>query len=118
MARTDQDFVDHARSLRKRESAAEQLLWERLRNRRLNGLKFVRQLSTGPFIADFACRDKRLIVEVDGATHSTEKEIAHDRRRDEILIRAGWNVLRVSNHDVLTAMDGVLETILNHCGKP
>jgi very-short-patch-repair endonuclease len=93
-------------------------LWERLRSRRLHGIKFVRQLAVGPFIADFACRERRLILEVDGATHSTDEEIARDCRRDDILSRASWNVVRVSNHDVLTLMDSVLENILSHCGKP
>jgi very-short-patch-repair endonuclease len=122
MARTKPDLLEHARSLRKQESAAEQFAvgtsqeppspWHQV------GIKFVRQLAGGPFIADFACRERRLILEVDGATHSTDEEIARDRRRDDILSRAGWNVVRVSNHDVLTLMDSVLENILSHCGKP
>jgi very-short-patch-repair endonuclease len=116
MARTKPELLDRARSLRRQEPAAEQLLWERLRSRRLRDIKFVRQLAVESFIADFACREHHLIVEVDGATHSTAEEIAYDRRRDDVLIHAGWNVLRVSNHDVLTSMDGVLEAILRHCG--
>ena len=117
VARTRPELVEHARRLRREESAPEQLLWERLRSRRLLGLKFTRQMAAGPYIADFACREFRLIVEVDGATHSTDAEIAHDHRRDAFLRTAGWKVLRVTNHEVLTAMDDVLETILHHCGK-
>jgi very-short-patch-repair endonuclease len=93
-------------------------LWEHLRSRRLHGIKFVRQLAVGPFIADFACREHRLILEVDGATHSTDEERAYDQRRQELLVAGGWKVLRVSNHDVFTAMEGVLESILSLCARP
>ena len=118
MAHTKPKLLAYARILRSEETAAEQLLWGRLRSRRLHGLKFVRQFAAGSYIADFACREHRLIVEVDGATHSTAAETAHDLRRDEMLAGAGWKVLRVSNHEVLTAMDAVLETILMHCARP
>jgi very-short-patch-repair endonuclease len=109
MARTDQHLLGHARSMRKRDTAAEQVLWERLRNRRLADLKFVRQLTIGPFIADFACRSLNLIVEVDGATHGDE---GYDARRTAWLERNGWLLVRVTNVEVFTAMEGVLETIL------
>ncbi|WP_370455222.1 endonuclease domain-containing protein [Pseudolabrys sp. FHR47] len=85
------------------------ILWLSLRDRRLSGFKFVRQEAIEPFIVDFVCRDKRLIVEVDGGQHS---ENSKDRERDRKLIEAGYRVLRFWNNDVLQNKNGVLETIL------
>ena len=103
---------ERARKLRKSDTAAEQRLWEFLRGRRLNGLKFVRQLPVGSYIADFACREKHLIVEVDGVTHSTDEELEYDQARTAYLEREGWGVMRVWNNEVFTNREGVLETIL------
>ena len=109
MPRTDPEQLGFTRSLRKHDTAAEQALWEHLRARRLSGLKFVRQQSIGQYIADFACRSLKLIVEVDGATHG---DVAYDERRTRWLETNGWTVVRVTNVDVFTQMEGVLETIL------
>ena len=65
-----------ARTLRADAPSAEALLWSRVRARRLGGFKFVRQEPLGPYFADFCCREEKLVVEVDGATHSTEAELA------------------------------------------
>jgi len=111
MALTKPDHVDRARSLRKSDTAAEQRLWEALRSRRLAGLKFVRQLPVGPYTADFVCRARKLIVEVDGDTHSTDGELAHDIRRTAALEQAGYCVIRVWNAEVRENLEGVLETI-------
>ncbi len=117
MANTKPQQLDRARELRKADTAAEQRLWEHLRNRRLANLKFVRQLPIDPYIADFACRSEKLIVEVDGATHSSAEEFAYDQARTSFLERNGWKVLRVWNAEVFTNRDGVLETILHAAGK-
>ena len=101
-----------ARALRKSETLAEKRLWEQLRNRNLEGFKFSRQVSIGPYIADFVCREQRLIVEVDGATHSTDEELAHDRRRTEFLKSEGYAVTRFQNDEVLNGMDEVLTLTL------
>ena len=108
---------ERARQLRKSDTAAEQRLWEQLRGRRLSGLKFVRQLPIGPYIADFACRTAYLIVEVDGATHSNDEELAFDQARTNHLEREGSKVLRVWNTEIFTNRDGALETILHAAGK-
>ena len=92
--------------------SAEAKLWSRLRARRLNGFKFVRQEPVGPYFADFCCLEEMLIVEVDGATHSTDAEIAHDARRETLLRTHGYRILRVLNPDVHENLDSVLETIL------
>ena len=104
-----------ARSLRRDDTGTEQRLWNALRSRRLNGLKFVRQLPVGPYIADFACRTERLVIEVDGATHSSEEEIAHDEARTAYLNHNGWQVMRVWTDDVVRNLDDVLEEIVRQC---
>ncbi len=93
-------------------SAAEQRLWELLRNRRLNGWKFVRQLAIGRYVADFVCRERKLVVEVDGATHSTDAELKHDMERTAFLQSNGFHVLRFWNEDVFTSLSDVLDRIL------
>jgi very-short-patch-repair endonuclease len=100
-----------ARSLRRAQTPAEARLWPKLRNRGLAGHKFVRQQPIGPYFADFLCRERTLIVEVDGATHSTDDELRRDARRTEFLESMGYSVLRVLNAEVMTELEGVLETI-------
>lgn len=100
--------VKTERRLRRQSTDAELVLWLSLRDRRLHGFKFVRQEAIESFIVDFVCRDKRLIVEVDGGQHS---DSAGDRARDERLRAAGYTVLRFWNSDVLKNKNGVLEVI-------
>ena len=101
--------TERARSLRKIENEAEDVLWHELRGRRFNGYRFVRQLPIGPYFADFACRRKNLVVEVDGSHHAGR---ASDRFRDDTMNGNGWSVLRVWHADVLRDRTAVLETIL------
>jgi very-short-patch-repair endonuclease len=112
MAQQIPRILENARNLRHTETAAEIRLWERLRGRRLSGHKFVRQLPIGHFIADFACREHKLIVEVDGATHGAEAEVAYDQRRTTLLEKQGWHVLRVWNDDVFRELDAVCDHIV------
>jgi len=104
--------VYSARNLRKNETLAEKRLWEQLRNRTLESFKFSRQFPVGPYIADFVCREQRLIVEVDGATHSTDEELAFDNRRTEFLKSEGYDVIRFQNDEILNGIDEVLTLIL------
>jgi very-short-patch-repair endonuclease len=97
-----------ARRLRKDETFAEKRLWEQLRNRTLDGFKFVRQAPIGSYIADFLCRDLNLVVEVDGATHSTNAERARDMARTRHLEELGFHVVRFHNDEVINGMDEVL----------
>ncbi len=101
-----------ARSLRQSENDAEDRLWNELRDRRLNGNKFVRQLPIGPYFADFACRELRLVIEIDGSRHA---ESRRDRIRDVFMTGNGWSVVRFWNVDVLRALPSVLDTILAIC---
>jgi very-short-patch-repair endonuclease len=101
-----------ARQLRRDATPAERRLWRGLRDRLLGGHKFVRQEPIGPYVADFVCRARKLVVELDGATHSTEAEIAHDARRTAFLARGGYRVLRFTNAEVHEQPDRVLDAIL------
>ncbi len=98
-----------ARSLRRDMTETERWLWSKLRDRRLGGYKFVRQMPVGPFFADFACRDVRLIVELDGSQHADNHR---DEKRDLFLLGQGFSVLRFWNQEVAVGIDDVCETIL------
>src|SRR6266700_976406 len=100
--------VSTARRLRKNQTDAERILWLRLRDRRLNGLKFRRQVPIGRYVVDFFCADAHLIVEVDGGQHAT----ADETNRTRTLEAMGFLVLRFWNNDVHENIDGVLESIL------
>jgi very-short-patch-repair endonuclease len=95
--------------LRGGNNLAEAKLWTELKDRRLGGHKFVRQFPVGPFFADFMCREKRLVVEIDGSQHVDN---LGDRRRDEYMRSAGISVLRFWNMDAIQKTDEVLNTIL------
>ena len=105
-----------ARSLRKGMTDAERLLWQHLRNRRLQGCKFRRQHSIGPYIADFVCADKMLVVELDGGQHS--ERVGYDERRTRYLEAKGYRVIRFWNNEVLQQTDAVLSSILNEIDSP
>jgi len=100
-----------ARELRQNATPAEKVLWERLRDRQLVSLKFLRQVPIGPFVADFCCRDRRLVVELDGEVHATDQQSARDQGRDAYLQGHDYVVLRFSNEQVLTDIESVLRRI-------
>jgi len=106
------------RNLRVNSTDAENALWYELRNRQLAGHKFVRQFSVGPYIADFVCREKALIIEVDGGQHD---ESMKDEARTAYLNREGYAVLRFWNSEVLNNREGVLfaiHSVLQHHPSP
>ena len=94
--------TERARALRSAATPAERTLWRYLRG---GEAKFTRQFPIGPFIADFACRSARLVVELDGRSHDATAD--YDARRDAYLRTAGWRVLRFSNQQVMESPDGV-----------
>jgi very-short-patch-repair endonuclease len=96
--------------LRTNATGAERLLWNGIRRKQSGGFRFRRQVILSGFVADFACYDARLVVEVDGATHSTV-EVARDTARAAALNAQGYAVLRFTNVEVFPNIDGVLETI-------
>ena len=98
-----------ARTLRKHQSDAEKQLWQKLRNRQLFNLKFRRQCPIEPYIADFACLEMKLIIELDGSQHN--QQIDYDQQRTEFLQKHGYRVLRYWNNEVLNNLEGVIEHI-------
>ena len=98
-----------ARGLRNNPTEAERALWKHLRIRQLNGHKFRRQQPLGPYIVDFVCIEKRLIIEVDGGQHS--ETVVTDAKRTLWLEAQGFRVLRFWNHQVLADIEAVMEVI-------
>ena len=99
--------VTHARALRRAMTDAEKQLWPHLRDRQVEGAKFRRQEPIAGYVADFACIEAMLVVELDGGQHTEER----DAMRTAALEHAGYAVLRFWNHDVMANVDGVLAAI-------
>ena len=104
--------VNRARVLRDESSSAEVQLWSELRARRLSGFKFVRQFAVGSYYVDFVCREAKLVIEVDGGTHSTDAEVRADADRTNIIQAEGYRVFRVHNTEIYENIEGVLESVL------
>ena len=100
---------ERARTLRGNATEAEKRIWSKLRDRRLAGHKFRRQVPIGPYIVDFFCPDGKLIVEVDGGQHALDA--ARDEKRTNWLESEGYRVVRFWNNVVLGNTDGVLDAI-------
>jgi very-short-patch-repair endonuclease len=98
-----------ARELRQTATTAEICLWNALKNRQLGDYKFTRQYPVGSYFADFACRQRYLLIELDGAQHF---ENEYDQRRDAYLLDEGYSILRIPSADVLKNRDQVCATIL------
>ena len=105
---------DRAKRLRGNLTEAEKHLWFQLRRRQLDGYRFRRQVPLGPYVADFACLEEKLIVELDGGQHALEAE--RDAKRDQWFADRGYRVLRFWNNDVLSNTEAVLAEILGHLG--
>ena len=103
-----------ARELRQPLTPAEAALWARLRNKQLHGLKFRRQHPLHHFILDFYCHAHRLVVEIDGGIHATQK--SYDQARTEWLEQRGFTVMRFDNPIVLECTEEVLRQIAQACG--
>ena len=99
-----------ARNLRQNQTDAELELWWSLRSRQIEGAKFKRQFPIGPYIVDFVCLKARLVVEVDGSQHALQE--CEDAIRTKFLEGKGLTVLRFTNLDVLTNLEGVIFTIV------
>ena len=101
--------TSRARWLRREQTDAEFRLWRRLSGRELGGFNVVRQAPLGPYVVDFLCRSKRLVVELDGEQHV---DSGRDETRTAYLNRHGYAVLRFWNHEVLREREAVLDAIL------
>ena len=101
--------IQFARQLRKNSTDAERRLWYQVRDRRLEGWKFRRQVPIGPFVADFVCADARLVVEIDGGQHGEREE--RDMARTAYLESCGYRVVRFWNNEVMADIEGVLTAL-------
>jgi type I restriction-modification system DNA methylase subunit len=104
-------LVERAREMRKKQTSAEELLWELLRDRQLCGAKFRRQHQFGDYLCDFYCHEGNLVVECDGTPHEKPSQIKHDAKRDAFLNAQGLTVLRFKNERVLNDTAAVLQEI-------
>jgi len=104
-----------ARKLRNTPTDAERHLWHQLRKRNLDGLKFRRQHPIAGYIADFACIEARVAIELDGGQHADA--VRYDEHRTRRIEAKGYRVLRFWNHDVMTSREAVLERILRVCNE-
>ena len=102
---------ERAKERRRNSTEAENRMWYYLRNRRLGGYKFVREQVIGHYIADFVCREKKIIIEIDGGQHMDA--VQYDLMRTKHLENNGYKVVRFWNHDVLQNIQAVMDSILN-----
>ncbi|WP_260923780.1 endonuclease domain-containing protein [Novosphingobium sp. 9] len=102
----DASLTRYARAMRHEMTEPEIRMWLQLRAERFEGVKFRRQKVIGPFIADFSANEPRLVIEIDGHTHDIDDP--RDKERTQYLVERGYHVIRFTNLDVMTNMDGVL----------
>ena len=110
------ESFEKARTLRKNTTNAENALWQKLRGKQF-GVKFRRQHPIGPYIVDFFSPERALIIEVDGDSHFTADAIVYDDKRTEYLTASGITVVRFTNHDIATNLEGVCERLLSLIGE-
>lgn len=104
-------LIKRARELRQLSTTPEQKLWAILRNRQMQGYKFRRQHPLLTYVADFFCKELKLVVEVDGETHATEEAIRKDTVRTAALQKIGYHVVRFTNQEIMQNLEGVYETL-------
>jgi very-short-patch-repair endonuclease len=102
-----------AKDLRQKQTEAEQMLWRRIRNKQLNGIKFRRQEPLGSYIVDFVSFEKKLIIEIDGSPHNEEQINKNDKQRSLWLRGEGFKVLRFWNSEIVRDIEGALTKITN-----
>ena len=108
-------LIERARRMRAEPTPAEALLWKKLRNQQLEGLKFRRQHIIEYFIVDFYCPRTKLVIEIDGAVHDQQEE--YDQEREKILQEWGYQVLRFKNEDIEKNLDLVVAGIYDLCRR-
>ena len=114
MALSPRDF---RRALRRASTPAERRLWSVVRADRLDGLRFRRQHSLGPYVVDFYCAEARLVIELDGSVHDDPLRAAYDSERQQALEAQGLRVLRFSNAEVMGESESVAAAILAAAGR-
>lgn len=112
----DQKTRKNAQRLRKNLTEAEKKLWFQISKRQIDGLKFRRQYPVPPYIVDFVCLERSLIIEIDGGQHDMNKK--KDEKRTQHLKQEGFEVIRFWNNEVMGNIDGVLTVICEHLSTP
>jgi len=114
-------IIELCRELRRIETPSEKILWDYLRNRKVDGFKFLRQYpiciknAVGKklfYIPDFYCHKAKLVIEADGPIHLQKKD--YDKNRDEVLTALGLTILRFDNEEILNDVQSVLDTIAKY----
>lgn len=103
----------NAKALRTNQTDCENILWQHIRAKRLNNIKFRRQVPVGKYIVDFINLGKKLIIELDGAQHLDENNMKYDKLRTEYLEKFGYKVIRFLDNDIIENLDSVLNSIVN-----
>lgn len=112
MKRDTPDYIlELCRNLRKKQTNAEGILWQHIRNRKLEGYKFRRQFPIGRYIADFYCNKARLVIEIDGDIHKRADKIEYDKIRQEEIEARNITVIRFSNEDITNCLEIVIGTL-------
>lgn len=110
-----ENLIALSRNLRKDNNPWETTLWQYLRGKRFNGLKFKRQVPIGNYIVDFCCDEKKLVIELDGGQHNESEFQFRDLKRENYLKKEGYTVLRFWNNEIDQDIEGVLEKISQVC---
>ena len=109
--------TDLARELRKNQTPQEKKMWNMLRNHQFYGYEFRRQYPIGEYIVDFICREKKIIIELDGGQHNESSNIINDNKRTEFLNSLGYRVIRFWNNDIDKNLEGVFEVMKKELEK-
>ena len=107
----DSDKLDFKRKLRSEMTDPERRMWNKLRACQLGGLGFRRQHGIGPYIVDFFCPEKKMIIEIDGETHAEEKQMAKDVKKEAYFDSLGLKVVRYLNREIMENLEGVIEDL-------
>jgi len=105
------DFLERRKKLRRDVPFCEKKLWQFLKGKQLQGIKFRRQFGIGPYVVDFFCPRHRIAIEVDGDSHYEENAEKNDRLRTSFIESKGIRIVRFTNTDIVENIDGVIETI-------
>ena len=107
--------LENAKNLRSNQTDCENIIWQNLRAKRLNNIKFRRQVPIGKYIVDFVNLDKKLVIELDGSQHLDA--IQYDNNRTEYLTNLGYKVIRFNNNDIINNLESVLNKIVEEYNK-
>lgn len=103
--------IEKSRQLRKNMTLQERKLWNIIKDRQFFGYRFRRQFPIGQYIVDFICREKKIILEIDGGQHNEDINIYYDNKRTEYLMSEGYKVIRFWNNDIDNNIEGVYEKL-------